>query len=127
MGEPNAVNWFADVDCVEHNLCNCIFIITKGFPMDVENRATKVMLKNMPVFLVEELIALYKIKTPYKEILIETCINDKRQFEAMHELAKKGIHLGFRTFSRKQAKALEMFRTAHILYKQKEQRAQNPE
>ena len=95
--------------------------------MDVENRATKVMLKNMPVFLVEELIALYKIKTPYKEILIETCINDKQQFEAMHELTKKGIHLGFRTFSRKQAKALEMFRTAHILYKQREQCAQSPE
>lgn len=124
MGKPNVVNLFADVYCGEHNLFICVFIIAKGAMMDIENRATKIMLKNMPVFLAEELIALYKIKTPYKEILIETCINDKCQFEAMRELTKKGIHLGFRTFSRKQARALEMFRIAHTLYKRRGQDAQ---
>ena len=85
--------------------------------MDIENRTTKILLKTMPTFMAEELIDLYKIKQPYKEILIATCIKDLDQFEAMRYLAKKGINLGFRTFTRKQAKALEMFRTAHILYK----------
>ena len=84
--------------------------------MDIENRTTKVMLKTMPTFMAEELLDLYKIKQPYKEILIATCILDKNQFEAMKYLSRKGINLGFRTFTRKQAKALEMFRTAHILY-----------
>lgn len=84
--------------------------------MNLENRATKVMLKDMPVFMVEDLLKRYKIKSPYKEIIIETCVNDKDQFEAMRDLAKAGICMGFRTFTRKQAKALEMFRTAHYMY-----------
>lgn len=85
--------------------------------MNIENRATKVMLKNMPTFMAEELFTLYKIKTPYKEILMATCVKDLPQFEAMRYLSKHGINLGFRTFTRKQAKALEMFRTAHLCYK----------
>lgn len=92
--------------------------------MNLENRATKVMLKNMPVFMVEDLIKRYKIKSPYKEILEATCIKDKGQFEAMDWIKREyKIHLGFRTFSRKYAKALEMFRTAHLLY---EHETQNP-
>ena len=86
--------------------------------MNIENRATKVMLKNMPTFMAEELINLYRIKRPYKEILIATCVKGLPQFEAMRELAKEGINLGYRTFIRKQAKALELFRTAHLLYKE---------
>ena len=85
--------------------------------MDLENRATKVMLKDMPVFMVEDLLKRYKIKSPYKEILEATCIHNKDQFEAMDWIKQKyKIHLGFRTFSRKQAKAFEMFRTAHMMY-----------
>ena len=87
--------------------------------MDLENRATKVMLKNMPVFMAEELMDLYRIKKPYKEILIATCVKDMPQFEAMRHLAKQGINLGYRTFMRKQAKALELFRTAHLCYKER--------
>ena len=85
--------------------------------MNIENRATKVMLKNMPVFTVEEMLDLYKIKKPYKEILIATCVKDMPQFEAMRHLSEQGINLGYRTFLRKQAKALEMFRVAHMHYK----------
>lgn len=96
--------------------------------MNLENRATKVMLKEMPVFVAEEKFALYKIKSPYKEILEATCIHDKDQFEAIDWLKHKyKIHLGFRTFSRKYAKALEMFRTAHLLYNEKNQSKQSPE
>lgn len=86
--------------------------------MNLENRATRVMLKDMPVFMAEDLIKRYKIKSPYKEILEATCLYDKDQFEAMDWIKQKyKIHLGFRTFSRKYAKALEMFRTAHLMYK----------
>lgn len=85
--------------------------------MNIENRATKVMLKNMPAFIAEEMFELYKIKKPYKEILIATCVKDMPQFEAMKHLSEQGIHLGYRTFLRKQAKALEMFRIAHTHYK----------
>ena len=93
--------------------------------MNLENRATKVMLKDMPVFMAEDLIKRYKIKSPYKEILEATCIKGKDQFEAMDWIKQEyKIHLGFRTFSRKYAKALEMFRTAHLLYKHQ---TQNPE
>lgn len=85
--------------------------------MNIENRATKIMLKNMPSYMVEELIALYKIPSPYKEILIMTCVKEYTQFKAMKELGREGIHLSFRSFTRKQAVALEKFRVAHIFYK----------
>lgn len=86
--------------------------------MNIENRATKVMLKNMPAFVAEELITLYKIQTPYKEILYVACVLDYPQFKAMDYLSKKHqINLGFRTYKRKLAEALEKFRIAHIYYK----------
>lgn len=75
------------------------------------------MLKNMPSFMVEDLLALYKIQSPYKEIIYLTCVKEYPQFKAMRELSKKGINLSFRTFTRKQAQALEKFRTAHLFYK----------
>ena len=125
MGEQNAVVRIAGFDFNQLDIHDCYCNVIKGPAMDIENRATKVMLKDMPVFAAEEKIALYKIKSPYKEILEATCILDKDQFEAMDWIKEKyKIHLGFRTFSRKYAKALEMFRTAHLLYNQ---RIQNPE
>lgn len=125
MGEQNVVVRIVGFDFNQLDIRNCNCNVIKGPAMDIENRATKVMLKDMPVFAAEEKIALYKIKSPYKEILEATCILDKDQFEAMDWLKREHkIHLGFRTFSRKYAKALEMFRTAHLLYNQ---RTQNPE
>lgn len=87
--------------------------------MNIENRATKVMLKNMPPAMAEELFELYKIKSPYKEILMATCVHDLQQYEALDVLAMQNINLGYRTFVRKQAKALEMFRLAHLYHKDK--------
>jgi hypothetical protein len=92
---------------------------TKGSTMNVENRATKATIKDMPPAQAEELIALFKIKSPYKEILHETCVKGHHQFEAMHNLSGMGICLGYRTFVRKQAKALEMFRVAYVYHKRK--------
>ena len=118
MGEQNAVVRIAGFDFNQLDICVCDFyVIKKGPAMNIENRATKVMLKCMPAYMAEELLDLYKIKKPYKEILIATCVKDMPQFEAMKHLSEQGIHLGYRTFLRKQAKALEMFRVAHIHYK----------
>lgn len=87
--------------------------------MNIENRATKVMLKNMPSFVVEELLTLYKIQTPYKEILYVSCVLGYQQFKAMDYLSRKHqINLGFRTYKRKLAESLEKFRIAHIYYKE---------
>ncbi len=87
--------------------------------MNIENRATKIMLKNMPPYMVEELVALYKIPSPYKEILIACCVKDLPQFKAMSWIAKEyQIHIEFRTYKRKLAEALEKFRIAHIYYKE---------
>lgn len=87
--------------------------------MNIENRATKVMLKNMPSFTAEELFDLYKIQTPYKEILYASCVLGYQQFKAMSYLSEKHqINLGFRTYKRKLAEALEKFRVAHIYYKE---------
>ena len=125
MGEQNVISRVIGFDFNQLDIHNFDCNVIKGPAMDIENRATKVMLKDMPVFAAEEKIALYKIKSPYKEILEATCILDIDQFEAMDWLKSKyNIHLGFRTFSRKYAKALEMFRTAHLVYNQK---MQNPE
>lgn len=116
MGKPNVINWTANLYYYKRSL-HYSHLNLKDYTMNLENRATKVMLKNMPVFMAEELMALYKIKKPYKEILMATCVKDMPQFEAMKHLSEQGIHLGYRTFLRKQAKALEMFRVAHMHYK----------
>lgn len=118
VGEQNAVVRVTSFDFNQSDIYDCNFNIIKGSTMNLENRATKVMLKDMPVFMAEDLIKRYKIKSPYKEILEATCLHDKDQFEAMDWIKQKyKIHLGFRTFSRKYAKALEMFRIAHFMYK----------
>lgn len=86
--------------------------------MNIEHKDTKKFLKGMPVFMAEELLDLYKIKSPYKEILIATCVKDLHQFEAMEWLNRTyNINISFRTFTRKHAIALERFRTAHTMYR----------
>ena len=87
--------------------------------MNIENRATKIMLKNMPPAMAEELFDLYKIKSPYKEILMATCVYDLQQYEAIGVLSMQGINLGYRTLVRKQAKALEIFRLSHLYHNDK--------
>lgn len=77
------------------------------------------MLKNMPPYMVEELIALYKIPTPYKEILYVACVLNYPQFKAMDYLSREyQINLSFRTYKRKLAESLEKFRISHIYYKE---------
>lgn len=82
--------------------------------MDIENRATKIYLKNLPPLTTHKLIEKYKIPSPYKEILITACVERKEGFCGIRHLEKEyNINITYRTFVRKLREALEMFRESH--------------
>lgn len=85
--------------------------------MNIENRATKLYLKELPPLEAIEFIEKYKIPSPYKEILITACVARKEGFVGMDYLSEKyQINIQYRTFGRKLKEALEMFRRSHIKY-----------
>lgn len=85
--------------------------------MNIENRATKLYLKNLPPLKAIQFIEDYKIPSPYKEVLITACVERKEGFVGMSILSEKyNINIEYRTFSRKLGEALEMFRRSHIEY-----------
>lgn len=86
--------------------------------MNIDNRATKLYLKKLPPVVAVELLEKYMIPSPYKEIIHMTCVKNYPQYKAMKELSKVGINLSFRSFTRKQAEALEKFRIAHLFCNQ---------
>ena len=78
--------------------------------MKAETRETKKRIKDMAPSIAIERIERYKIPSPYKEILIVTCVQRKKQFEALHFLSEHyGINLGFWAFGEKLQTALKMF------------------
>lgn len=81
--------------------------------MNIENRAIKVYIRELPPNLARYLIDKYDIPSPYKEILIAICVERKREFAAIEHLKTKyGIHIGYRTLCRYLREALIMFRKA---------------
>jgi len=85
--------------------------------MNIENRATKLYLKNLPPLKAIEFIETYKLPSPYKEILITACVERKEGFVGMDYLSEKyNINIQYRTFGRKLREALEMFRRSHAEY-----------
>lgn len=85
--------------------------------MNIENRATKLYLKNLPPLKAIQLIEDYKIPSPYKEVLISACVVRKEGFAGMDYLSETyNIHIEYRTFVRKLREGLEMFRRSHIEY-----------
>lgn len=84
--------------------------------MNIENRAIKVYIRELPPNMARHLIEKYRIPSPYKEILIAICVERKRQFAAIDYLKTEyGIHIGFRTLSRYLSDALIMFRKARAV------------
>lgn len=82
--------------------------------MNIENRATKLYLKELPPLTVYDLLDKYRIPTPFKEILIAVCILKLKDFPALDYLQEKyNIHLSYRTYVRRLKDALEMFRKSH--------------
>ncbi|MBQ9235444.1 MAG: hypothetical protein IJ184_03150 [Alphaproteobacteria bacterium] len=90
--------------------------------MNIENRATKLYLKELPPLQAIDFIEKYKIPSPYKEVLLTACVERKEGFRGIDYLAEKyNINIQYRTFVRKLKEALEMFRRSHIaLYRPKD-------
>lgn len=83
--------------------------------MNIENRATKLYLKELAPIQALELLDIYKIPKPYKEILIVSCIERLDGFSAVDRLAEKyNIYLGYWTYVRRLKESLTMFRKSHI-------------
>lgn len=83
--------------------------------MNIENRATKLYLKELAPIQALRLIDEYRIPTPYKEVLIACCVEKLDAFSALDYLAKQDIFIGYFTYIRRLKTALTMFRKSHTL------------
>lgn len=84
--------------------------------MNIENRAIKIYIKNLPPSVAIDLIEKYKIPTPHKQILIAVCVERKSVFATMNKLSNEySINMSYITCVRYLKTALEMFRKSHIL------------
>ena len=82
--------------------------------MNIENRAVKLYIKELPPSVAIDLFEQYKIPSPYREILTIVCVERKGGYKAMEVLEKKyGIYMSYWTFCRRLKDALEMFRKSH--------------
>lgn len=82
--------------------------------MNIENRAVKLYIKELPPSVAIDLFEQYKIPTPYREILTTVCVERVGGYKAMEILERKyGICMGYWTFGRRLKDALEMFRKSH--------------
>ena len=83
--------------------------------MNIENRATKLYLKELAPSKAIDLIIAYKIPSPYKEVLIACCVERLDAFSALDYLAEENIYMSYFTYIRRLKTALTMFRKSHIL------------
>lgn len=82
--------------------------------MNIENRAVKLYIKELPPSVAIDLFEQYKIPSPYREILTIVCVERKGGYKALEVLEKKySIYMGYWTFGRRLKDALEMFRKSH--------------
>ena len=82
--------------------------------MSLENRATKLYLRELAPKQALDLLDEYKIPSPYKEILIVYCIERRKDFDAIGTLEERyKIYLSKRTYDRRLKDSLEMFRKSH--------------
>lgn len=82
--------------------------------MKESSRATKLYIKHLPPILALKLIEDYKIPTPFKEVLIATCVENKGGFKGVEYLSEKyGINISYWQFVKYLSKGLEMFYKTH--------------
>lgn len=82
--------------------------------MNIENRATKLYIRELAPKQALELLDEYKIPSPYKEVLIVCCVERRKDFNAIDTLESRyNIHLSYRTYVRRLKDSLEMFRKSH--------------
>ncbi len=85
--------------------------------MNVDNKRLKNRLKNLPPIVVHNKLELYKIPTPYKEIIVLTCIDKLNVELAMEELrVRYGIGLNYWNFILKTREAFNLFNRSEMLY-----------
>lgn len=78
--------------------------------MNVENRATKVYIKELPTLEALQRLNKQNLPSPYHEILV-ALINRKEGYPALDYLEKEyNIYLGYWTYTRRLKEALQMFR-----------------
>lgn len=83
--------------------------------MNLENRATKLYLKELAPLEALKLFHDYRIPSPYKEVLIACCIERLDAYSAIDFLEDEyDIHIGYFTYIRRLKTALTMFRKSHI-------------
>ena len=86
--------------------------------MNIENRATKIYLKELAPLQALNLFEKYQIPSPFKEILTAVCVKRLKDYPALDWLEENcNIRLSYITFRRKTKQALEMFRKSHLLQK----------
>lgn len=83
--------------------------------MNIENKATKLYLKELAPVQALKLINEYKIPTPYKEVLIACCVLRLDAFRALDYLEEEKIYMSYFTYIRRLKTALTMFRKSHII------------
>lgn len=82
--------------------------------MKEHSRATKLYIKHLPPILALKLIEDYKIPTPFKEVLISACVENKGGFDGVRFLSSKyGINISYWQFVKYLSKGLEMFYKTH--------------
>lgn len=82
--------------------------------MSLENRATKIYLRELAPKQALDLLDEYKIPSPFKEILIVCCVERRKDFDAIDTLEERyKIYLSKRTYDRRLKDSLEMFRKSH--------------
>lgn len=85
--------------------------------MNVDNKRLKNKLKNLPPIVVHNKLELYKIPSPYKEIIILTCIDKLNVELAIDELRERyGIGLNYWNFILKTREAFDLFNNCEKLY-----------
>lgn len=85
--------------------------------MNVDNKRLKNRLKNLPPIVVYNKLEMYKIPSPYKEIIILTCIDKLNVDLAISELRSRfNIGLTYWDFILKSRKAFDLFNRSEQLY-----------
>lgn len=78
------------------------------------SRATKIYIKHLPPVLATKLINEYKIPSPFREVLLSACVENKGGFAGVAHLSEKyDIHISYWQFVNYLGKALDIFYKAH--------------
>lgn len=107
------------VDVVNSTQCTAIALIQSDeVKMKQSNKVAKIYLMHLPPVRVLELLEEYKIPTPYKEVIIATCIEKLQRYPAIVWISKEyGINISFWQFGDRLRDGLDLFAQTHKMMK----------